>query len=1565
MKIHIKNRIAVLLCFLMMISFAAGFIIQLFAFNKNVSAEETSQAYFLTEDRDTRGLWYNGENGAKDNPEADRNYGKDGAVLFYHWLRADGQPEKNIQKLNDFSNDTNFYYNMEKSNYVEYPAYVSLIEGNIQSYNDTPHGYWMNGTHTMSEMWVQNQNAIELLPIDGRYDQDGNETRYVHGGFCVTASSYYEFDVTMSDNEWHVVSLYIGCPYTHKYNGYDAQEVSILSADGTLLATYMVDDPNMGVYVSFAVKGSFTIRHSGNSQGAWGNGLFFDPYVFNEEIAAKNFNAQLSGVKDVNLSWENADETATTTIFRRVKGETLWDKLVECAAGVTSYVDKDTKTSTTYEYAYANGIKEEKEALYNQYTQIKSPWTAAVPGYKAYNLADFENIKEVATAPYKQTKIEFSQNDYINVKAENFTVKARLYKTDDEGATWVPYSGVQMNFSLTGENVESVLGVNIYPNMNDVFGTATTDSEGYAEVTGAIPYAGEYQMMASIEAQPNPDNENEGYDASSSEVYVVIEEDPNGANPATPFITSVTDAVESGDTVILSGFNMQDDGALEIAYRRNQGTAPLEYDELADYYTIPSASILVTDNENGTGLMFVMPNVSAGMYDFYVKNSHGWSNGITMNATRPMYMDQEAAYAGQEIQIVGRNFLQYEYGVGNLESSLKSLAVRLTYAEAETKYSITLTQANGGILTTSKITAEEALQFESDVLKAEDIPYTHQFRITIKVPDNIALYGKYSVSVASDGKDFREMSEPIFLEIVQKKAKNWDETVFGSMSENNYVGNDPLDLGAYWAQDLNYTNVRTMTPNTFADGRAFMNTLNNAITELSNAGGGVVYFPEGEYYVYSDVNLKSNVILVGAGQGKTTLYYANNQTSGTVWFRGGNMDNIGIARMTLSTDIPEQKVNGEWYVPNFLINWGGDGEYNQDIDTAKSKNKFVIDVDFKANPETADSNNVNFKSDSRQMILIGGEGNIIYKNLELQVAGLYTRAKHYTQVWNVKLLSRPNTPILQGKYVFIENSYFDCDAYGVGIESHGLSIRSDTYVAYTYVTNTGARGPELARNDGESLLVEVPSGYHSTGYVLDATERTITLDYKAGTYIQENTSIHYNKFAVYIADGTGQGQYRYIERAGVNEYGNCYELMEGESDWDIIPDSTSIFSIINPIANVTVYHFKAYDCAASLCMYYNTMDAVVYESTLVDTAGITLWGSSVGGMNGARTTPSQNVRIEKNDISGVGANYNEGISKAQGTGGIQLVAKKEGDYIGVTMMGITVRDNYLHDLIPDIVNEQESESNYPGMVVFSSYTEGMENANRSRYIVIENNTVENAQGGIYVDKLFTGVVVRNNVLTNCGYDGGNGSIIYQPSQFKGLAKHTFYVNGEVDTALSGEYMYDTLLPELPSTEGKAFIGWTTDEQFTDSSAIVTHALIKNTELYAVFGYSVTFDYNYVKSDNTQKGQYFTARVLSGETVKAELDSYGDPFRAGDDFEGWYLDSDCTKEFDPDSEITQNLVVYAKWSSMGSGGSSSGEIDTGNSDGNNSNLGIWIGVGVVAAAVIAGVTVIFVRKEKKK
>lgn len=47
--------------------------------------------------------------------------------------------------------------------------------------------------------------------------------------------------------------------------------------------------------------------------------------------------------------------------------------------------------------------------------------------------------------------------------------------------------------------------------------------------------------------------------------------------------------------------------------------------------------------------------------------------------------------------------------------------------------------------------------------------------------------------------------------------------------------------------------------------------INTAITNLNNAGGGVLYFPPGTYIIETSIIIRSNVILQGAGRGSTIL----------------------------------------------------------------------------------------------------------------------------------------------------------------------------------------------------------------------------------------------------------------------------------------------------------------------------------------------------------------------------------------------------------------------------------------------------------------------------------------------------------------------------------------------------------------------------------------------------------------------------------------------------------------------------------------------------------------------
>ena len=84
-------------------------------------------------------------------------------------------------------------------------------------------------------------------------------------------------------------------------------------------------------------------------------------------------------------------------------------------------------------------------------------------------------------------------------------------------------------------------------------------------------------------------------------------------------------------------------------------------------------------------------------------------------------------------------------------------------------------------------------------------------------------------------------------------------------------------------------------------------------------------------------------------------------------------------------------------------------------------------------------------------------------------------------------------------------------------------------------------------------------------------------------------------------------------------------------------------------------------------------------------------------------------------------------------------------------------------------------------------------------------------------------------------------------------------------------------------------------------------------------YTVTFEWNY-----SDEGTYKTVTVKAGETV----DKPTNPRRSGYSFDGWYTKAEGGEKFDFDTEIDEDVTLYARWTKS-SGGSSSHTHDWSN------------------------------------
>lgn len=106
-------------------------------------------------------------------------------------------------------------------------------------------------------------------------------------------------------------------------------------------------------------------------------------------------------------------------------------------------------------------------------------------------------------------------------------------------------------------------------------------------------------------------------------------------------------------------------------------------------------------------------------------------------------------------------------------------------------------------------------------------------------------------------------------------------------------------------------------------------------------------------------------------------------------------------------------------------------------------------------------------------------------------------------------------------------------------------------------------------------------------------------------------------------------------------------------------------------------------------------------------------------------------------------------------------------------------------------------------------------------------------------------------------------------------------------------------PEAPELEGYEFIGWDTDFSEVTENLTVTavYKEIEETENT----YTVTFETNGGSSIDP-------VDVKEGKKVSIPEE----PTKEGYGFDGWYLDEELTQPYDWDTEVTENLMLYAKW-----------------------------------------------------
>jgi len=920
----------------------------------------------------------------------------------------------------------------------------------------------------------------------------------------------------------------------------------------------------------------------------------------------------------------------------------------------------------------------------------------------------------------------------------------------------------------TGTNLEPISGETVFfrltgPNVGDGIsvgqaiyeniGSAITDANGYATFTFVPAFAGDFGIVAFT--IPNDITQVDG--ATSSPVGLTV---AAAASIAAPTIFRVSDAVQAGGLISINGSDFNDNADLRVFIQQDTtGTTP------AGVGAATQVEIIQRDRY-GQFIVARMPaGATPGVYHVWVQNDIGLSAPVMMNAARALHISDYEIFPGIEITVVGRNFAGSEFGASD------NVLVRLAGAGTH---------------------AADVVSFT---------PFSAVFTVSDSVPQ-----GTYFVEVSNDG------------------GNNWSRTTSGqtlTVVAGNIADDDPLNLGVAWARDFSWDNEFDVTD--FGANPDPANTTNDtafvqaAINAARDSGGGVVFFPKGDYFI-TTITLPSNIVLLGECREHTRLIHIGNSTnfinSAHVSDPGsltGPVNRQGVARLTLLLSDEEMR-------PDAFI-WLGErwGDSFGDATLREANRLFVYDVKqyyrfgSPNNPASGRGMGLLFLAHERVLIqgnYFRGHMGCIYMTAVSQYYFVRGNRFEYTR-GQVHSLAR---------YFFAEGNtligqtYRDASGNAVSYSMHGIMARDSSFMANNYVARMGDRTNQ--NNEGEAICVEVPAGYHNLGQVLGAMGTSVTV---AAERPLVWPRMDYGTLSIAIVYGRGMGQLRPV----ASIVGSTIVVTE---EFAVQPDHTSRFTLIGPNDSTTFYNNTIHDNAKGLWIFGNSFDGVIANNTSVDSEGIFVW---TNGNRDSGIVPGYGTRIADNLV--VGSSWRSGV------GGIGFTTGRgRSDFFSTDIFGFEVINNVVvggvnprfNPALPNAETEAPPVSGiYAWSTLKASGFDGIDGARDAVNTIIFGNHVENLQYGIHLSRSTYGSVIMNNTYAAMGSRflrhayrdylnvdfGVDGVNIFEQNNIGGsrainapaFAYPPFVITTCLDDAIVGE-LYEFILESV----GDAPITWT-------------------------------------------------------------------------------------------------------------------------------------------------------------
>lgn len=768
-----------------------------------------------------------------------------------------------------------------------------------------------------------------------------------------------------------------------------------------------------------------------------------------------------------------------------------------------------------------------------------------------------------------------------------------------------------------------------------------------------------------------------------------------------PVVINVTDAVMPGELLSFHGEYLND---AEVYLQ--EGTE----NELKE-----NATKLETVNSDSAGQSLtvqVPKTMKAGAYTAFIKNNTGISAPIPVNHSRFLWMDQEEIDYDGVLGLYGKNFTAEEFG-------------------GEARTSVAFVNGN-------------------DVYYPEITSIT-PYEIKVKVGASIPV-GTYDVVVSNDGERWNKCEEA-WNGVIEVIGEVYDPYGLNQPWANQFVWDNKVDITAapYYADN---TGTKDMTA-----------VIQKAIDDVHAAGGGIVYFPEGEYR-YGPIKMDSKVVLMGDGMDKSTLIYdykgddaAKVQAVGTR-SDGKKYGKMGFLNIGFNID---NSVNQLFPDAFFWVgeDWG-DNINNGDLRTSEH-------IFFKGCKSVCSM--IHKDNDGRGLgMVIVSKGHILFEN-NVFYGYAMGPASNWNSVYS-HTINNNYTTTCGNLYVTATHTVIDKNTMTRYTELsadntdmvQGIFMRGYCYVHNNIIRNTG----KGTKNDGEVVCTEVyRAGSRMSGKVKEAGSDYVVVDpYKAenGEIIGDwsLSTAHGNTVEVVITAGKGLGQRRKIKSNSPDEY-----KIYLEQEWDIVPDETSMF-MVSPMSYSSIIHDNyANSGKKGLWLYGDCYESVVAENNLVDCEGVFVYTCYKFG--DTATAMGSERRINTSYFNSIVKNRTKGFAGCENdVCGIGLQVGMESNTCEhVIIYGSVIKDNYMYgaDPVPvskGIIGTEAPDINGIYAFVFIR-SQMLDNFTAMKSTIIENNSVEEMDRGITVGispledsrtkhagSMSEDYTLRNNSFTNVG-----------------------------------------------------------------------------------------------------------------------------------------------------------------------------------------------------------------------